>query len=99
MFDVSGKKVVLTGGTGGIGRTIAKTLVDRGATVTISGTKKLLAAPVMATDLRASASLILAGLAAEGTTEIARVYHIDRGYDCIEEKLQLIGARISRKPM
>ena len=68
-------------------------------TATISGIKKLLAAPVMATDLRASASLILAGLAAEGTTEIARVYHIDRGYDCIEEKLQLIGARISRKPM
>jgi UDP-N-acetylglucosamine 1-carboxyvinyltransferase len=68
-------------------------------TAKISGTKKLLAAPVMATDLRASASLILAGLAAEGTTEIARVYHIDRGYDCIEEKLQLIGARISRKPM
>ena len=68
-------------------------------TAAISGTKKLLAAPVMATDLRASASLILAGLAAEGTTEIARVYHIDRGYDCIEEKLQLIGARISRKPM
>ena len=57
------------------------------------------AAELMATDLRASASLILAGLAAEGTTEIARVYHIDRGYDCIEEKLQLIGARISRKPM
>ncbi len=68
-------------------------------TATISGIKKLLAAPVMATDLRASASLILAGLAADGTTEIARVYHIDRGYDCIEEKLQLIGARISRKPM
>ena len=68
-------------------------------TAFISGTKKLLAAPVMATDLRASASLILAGLAAEGTTEIGRVYHIDRGYDCIEEKLQLIGARISRKPM
>ena len=68
-------------------------------TASISGTTKLFAAPVMATDLRASASLILAGLAAEGTTEIARVYHIDRGYDCIEEKLQLIGARISRKPM
>lgn len=68
-------------------------------TANIFGTKKLLAAPVMATDLRASASLILAGLAAEGTTEIGRVYHIDRGYDCIEEKLQLIGARISRKPM
>jgi UDP-N-acetylglucosamine 1-carboxyvinyltransferase len=68
-------------------------------TANIFGTKKLLGAPVMATDLRASASLILAGLAAEGTTEIGRVYHIDRGYDCIEEKLQLIGARISRKPM
>ena len=46
-----------------------------------------------------SGCLILAGLAAKGTTEIGRVYHIDRGYDCIEEKLQLIGARISRKPM
>ena len=65
----------------------------------ISGSEELLGAPVMATDLRASASLILAGLAANGTTEIGRVYHIDRGYDCIEEKLQLIGARISRKPM
>jgi UDP-N-acetylglucosamine 1-carboxyvinyltransferase len=65
----------------------------------ISGREELLGAPVMATDLRASASLILAGLAAKGTTEIGRVYHIDRGYDCIEEKLQLIGARISRKPM
>ncbi len=65
----------------------------------ISGSMELLGAPVMATDLRASASLILAGLAANGITEIGRVYHIDRGYDCIEEKLQLIGARISRKPM
>ena len=65
----------------------------------ISGITELLGAPVMATDLRASASLILAGLAAKGVTEIGRVYHIDRGYDCIEEKLQLIGARISRKPM
>ena len=65
----------------------------------IIGKEKLHGAPVMATDLRASASLILAGLAAEGITEIGRVYHIDRGYDCIEEKLQLIGARISRKPM
>ena len=65
----------------------------------ISGCNELTGAPVMATDLRASASLILAGLAANGVTEIGRVYHIDRGYDCIEEKLQLIGARISRKPM
>ncbi len=81
-------------------------LTRMGAKITVSDNKAiitgrdtLLAAPVMATDLRASASLILAGLAAEGTTEIGRVYHIDRGYDCIEEKLQLIGARISRKPM
>ena len=81
-------------------------LIRMGAKITVSenkaivtGRENLLAAPVMATDLRASASLILAGLAAEGTTEIGRVYHIDRGYDCIEEKLQLIGARISRKPM
>jgi len=76
----------------------AKISVNENKAVVI-GKDKLLAAPVMATDLRASASLILAGLAAEGTTEIGRVYHIDRGYDCIEEKLQLIGARISRKPM
>ena len=68
-------------------------------TAEITGIQELNGAPVMATDLRASASLILAGLAAKGTTEIGRVYHIDRGYDCIEEKLQLIGARISRKPM
>ena len=68
-------------------------------TAEIKGKEELRSAPVMATDLRASASLILAGLAAQGTTEIGRVYHIDRGYDCIEEKLQLIGARISRKPM
>jgi len=81
-------------------------LIRMGAKISVSDNKavvtgkdKLYAAPVMATDLRASASLILAGLAAEGTTEIGRVYHIDRGYDCIEEKLQLIGARISRKPM
>jgi len=74
-------------------------IIVRDNKATVTGKDKLLAAPVMATDLRASASLILAGLAAEGTTEIGRVYHIDRGYDCIEEKLQLIGARISRKPM
>ena len=71
----------------------------RNNTANISGPSFLTGAEVMATDLRASASLILAGLAAEGITEIGRVYHIDRGYDCIEEKLQLIGARISRKPM
>ncbi len=53
----------------------------------------------MATDLRASASLILAGLVAKGKTEIERIYHIDRGYDCIEEKLQQLGADILRVPM
>jgi UDP-N-acetylglucosamine 1-carboxyvinyltransferase len=54
-------------------------------------------AKVMATDLRASASLIIAGLAAYGTTEISRVYHIDRGYETIEKKLQELGARIQRR--
>ena len=56
------------------------------------------AAPVMATDLRASASLVLAGLVAEGRTEIERIYHIDRGYEAIEEKLAQIGAQIRRVP-
>ncbi len=65
----------------------------------IDGVESLVGAPVMATDLRASASLILAGLVASGTTEIGRIYHIDRGYDCIEEKLKQLGARIERAPM
>jgi UDP-N-acetylglucosamine 1-carboxyvinyltransferase len=52
----------------------------------------------MATDLRASASLVLAGLVAAGTTEVHRIYHIDRGYECIEEKLRQLGARIRRVP-
>ena len=65
----------------------------------ISGIDELIGASVMATDLRASASLILVGLAANGTTEIERIYHIDRGYDCIEEKLRQLGADISRVPM
>jgi UDP-N-acetylglucosamine 1-carboxyvinyltransferase len=67
-----------------------------GSTAVIQGGKPLTGAPVMATDLRASASLILAGLAAEGTTEISRVYHIDRGYEAIEKKLAQLGARIQR---
>ncbi len=62
----------------------------------IKGVDHLLAAPVMATDLRASASLVLAGLAAEGETRISRVYHIDRGYERIEEKLRNLGASIDR---
>jgi len=64
----------------------------------IRGVERLTAAPVMATDLRASASLVLAGLVAEGDTIVDRIYHIDRGYECIEEKLQQLGARIRRLP-
>ena len=62
----------------------------------ISGVEKLLGAPVMSTDLRASASLVLAGLVAEGQTEVHRIYHIDRGYEAIEKKLQQLGAHIQR---
>jgi UDP-N-acetylglucosamine 1-carboxyvinyltransferase len=71
-------------------------LYRRGSTVIIQGTKRLLGAPVMASDLRASASLVLAGLAAEGTTVINRVYHLDRGYERMEERLVGLGARIER---
>jgi UDP-N-acetylglucosamine 1-carboxyvinyltransferase len=69
-----------------------------GNTAIIRGVSKLTAAPVMATDLRASASLVLAGLVAEGSTEIDRIYHIDRGYEAIEEKLAQLGAQIRRMP-
>ncbi len=67
-----------------------------GATAIIRGMEQLSAAPVMASDLRASAALVLAGLTAEGVTEINRVYHIDRGYENIDEKLIGLGARIDR---
>jgi UDP-N-acetylglucosamine 1-carboxyvinyltransferase len=69
-----------------------------GNTVVSNGLEKLNSAPVMATDLRASASLVLAALVAEGDTEVDRIYHIDRGYECIEEKLQQLGAKIRRVP-
>jgi UDP-N-acetylglucosamine 1-carboxyvinyltransferase len=69
-----------------------------GNTAIIRGVEKLTAAPVMATDLRASASLVLAGLVAEGQTDIERIYHIDRGYEAIEEKLAQLGAQIKRVP-
>ena len=68
----------------------------QGNTVVWRGVERLAGAPVMATDLRASASLVLAGLAARGTTTIDRIYHIDRGYECIEEKLSQLGADIRR---
>ncbi|WP_198266280.1 UDP-N-acetylglucosamine 1-carboxyvinyltransferase [sulfur-oxidizing endosymbiont of Gigantopelta aegis] len=70
----------------------------QGNTAIIKGVDKLTAAPVMATDLRASASLVIAGLVAEGETEVERIYHIDRGYECIEEKLLQLGATIRRVP-
>ncbi|MCP1726082.1 UDP-N-acetylglucosamine 1-carboxyvinyltransferase [Natronospira proteinivora] len=69
-----------------------------GNTAIISGVERLTGAPVMATDLRASASLVLSGLVADGETIVERIYHIDRGYECIEEKLQQLGARIRRVP-
>jgi UDP-N-acetylglucosamine 1-carboxyvinyltransferase len=69
-----------------------------GNTAIITGVEKLIGAPVMATDLRASASLILAGLVAEGDTIVDRIYHIDRGYELIEEKLAQLGATIKRVP-
>ncbi|WP_027859336.1 UDP-N-acetylglucosamine 1-carboxyvinyltransferase [Marinobacterium jannaschii] len=69
-----------------------------GNTAVIKGMDTLQGAPVMATDLRASASLVIAALVAQGDTTIDRIYHIDRGYECIEEKLQLLGARIKRVP-
>jgi UDP-N-acetylglucosamine 1-carboxyvinyltransferase len=71
-------------------------IVIEGNSAIIKGVKKLHGAPVMATDLRASASLVLAGLASEGKTELSRVYHIDRGYERIEEKLSSLGADIRR---
>lgn len=69
-----------------------------GNTVIVKGVGALKGAPVMATDLRASASLIIAGLVSETETIVDRIYHIDRGYECIEEKLQLLGATIRRVP-
>jgi len=71
-------------------------IVIEGNVATIKGVKKLSGAPVMATDLRASASLILAGLAADNTTEVSRIYHLDRGYEFIEKKLAGLGADIVR---
>ena len=67
-----------------------------GPTAIIKGVERMSGAPVMASDLRASAALVLAGLKSEGVTEVNRVYHIDRGYELIDEKLNGLGARIER---
>ena len=76
---------------------MAANLRKEGPNVIVAGVDKLIAAPVMASDLRASAALVLAGMAAEGTTLVQRVYHIDRGYHRIEERLNAVGAKIKRK--
>ncbi|MHC5138577.1 MAG: UDP-N-acetylglucosamine 1-carboxyvinyltransferase [Planctomycetota bacterium] len=76
---------------------MAANLRKEGPNVIVAGVDKLIAAPVMASDLRASAALVLAGMAAEGTTVVQRVYHIDRGYHRIEERLNATGAKIKRK--
>jgi UDP-N-acetylglucosamine 1-carboxyvinyltransferase len=76
---------------------MAANLRKEGPAVIVAGVRKLVAAPVMASDLRASAALVVAGLAAEGTTTINRVYHIDRGYERIEERLNGLGAKIRRE--
>jgi UDP-N-acetylglucosamine 1-carboxyvinyltransferase len=67
-----------------------------GRSAVVRGVEKLNGAPVMATDLRASMSLIIAGLAAQGETTVSRVYHLDRGYERLEEKLSAVGAEIER---
>jgi UDP-N-acetylglucosamine 1-carboxyvinyltransferase len=76
---------------------MAASLRKEGSAVIVAGVQRLIAAPVMASDLRASAALVLAGLAAEGTTTVDRVYHIDRGYERIEERLNPLGAKITRE--
>jgi UDP-N-acetylglucosamine 1-carboxyvinyltransferase len=70
-----------------------------GNRLVVTGRKVLTGAPVMASDLRASAGLIVAGLAADGLTQVQRVYHLDRGYERLEEKLRALGADIQRRPM
>jgi UDP-N-acetylglucosamine 1-carboxyvinyltransferase len=67
-----------------------------GNTAAVKGVPALSGAPLMATDLRASASLVLAGLATSGTTEVLRIYHLDRGYEALEHKLSSLGADIAR---
>ena len=73
-------------------------IVVEGNSAIVSGVEKLKGAQVMASDLRASAALVIAGMVAEGETIVDRIYHIDRGYECIEEKLRQLGAKIHRAP-
>jgi len=77
-------------------RRLGANIEVEGNTAIVKGVNLLHGANVMATDLRASASLVLAGLVAKGETLVDRIYHLDRGYECIEEKLSQLGARIKR---
>jgi UDP-N-acetylglucosamine 1-carboxyvinyltransferase len=77
-------------------RRMGADIATEGHNAMVRGVRRLEGAPVMATDLRASASLVVAGLAAENTTEVSRIYHLDRGYEAMEVKLQALGARIER---
>jgi len=72
-------------------------IIKEGSCAVIEGVKSLSGAQVMASDLRASAALVLAGLVARGKTEISRIYHLDRGYETIEQKLETLGARVWRE--
>jgi UDP-N-acetylglucosamine 1-carboxyvinyltransferase len=73
-------------------------IIVEGNTAMVTGVERLKSAPVMASDLRASAALVIAAMVAEGETVVDRIYHIDRGYECIEEKLQQLGCKIKRVP-
>jgi len=77
-------------------RRMGASIKKKGSNCIVKGVKSLHAAPVMATDLRASASLVLAGLAAKGKTQIRRIYHLDRGYEKMEDKLNSLGAKVTR---
>jgi UDP-N-acetylglucosamine 1-carboxyvinyltransferase len=70
----------------------------RGNEAVVRGVDRLVGAPVMATDLRASVSLVIAGLAAQGSTRVARIYHLDRGFERLDEKLRGAGAQVTREP-
>ena len=74
----------------------AEIAIEGGATAIIKGGRPLSGAPVMASDLRASAALVIAGLVADGRTDVKRIYHLDRGYERIDEKLGKLGGRVSR---
>jgi UDP-N-acetylglucosamine 1-carboxyvinyltransferase len=78
-------------------RRLGASIRENGRSAIVEGVKELNGAPVMATDLRASASLVLAGLAAQGETVVNRVYHLDRGYERMEHKLAAVGADIKRE--